>query len=147
MSTFHDLPDEYYYPGSKQRRTGRPAAEEKAPDPFEGVKPRVYIVKGREVDFFTVGQLALALNRKAVTMRKWEREGVIPKATFTAPNPTGDPRARRRLYSRAQAEGMVRIAAEEKIVGESARGVSSTLFSERVIALFRELAHNERTGQ
>lgn len=126
------------YPGSRQRKDA-PRPEIRAKDnPFEGMKPRTYTVKGVEVEFFTVGQLAAALGRKAVTIRKWEHDGIIPRATFQAPNPKKDDRARRRLYSRAQAEGIVQIAVEEGLM-ISATKVSRTRFTERVIDLFREL--------
>jgi hypothetical protein len=131
-----------YYPGSKQRKDEeRPAPEDFRPDPFENVKPRTYMVKGESVEFFTVGQLAGALGREAVTMRKWERTGILPRATFQAPNPKKDQRARRRLYSRAQAEGIVRIADEEGLLRPlwDRPQIRQTRFTERVTELFKEL--------
>jgi hypothetical protein len=95
-----------FYPGSKQRRSQpqHPAfTTEDVAGPFDGVKPRIYTVGGKDVEFFTLGQLATALGRSPVTLRKWERDGTLPKATFVAPNPKQDARAKRRLYTRAQA--------------------------------------------
>lgn len=131
-----------FYPGSKQRKDAARASVLVAPDvvgPFDGVKPRIYQVRGVETEFFTVGQVAAALSRKPGTFRKWEADGVVPKATFQAPNPKKDPRARRRLYTRAQAEGIVRIAREEGLINDSRRAIGATRFTERVVALFREL--------
>lgn len=128
-----------FYPGSKQRKGETRKlifTEDFSPFPFKG---RVYIVRGQETEFFTVGQLAKALGRQAVTIRKWELNGIIPRATFQAPNPKKDDRARRRLYSRAQAEGIVRIAIEEGIVGPGSTPISRTRFTERVTELFKEL--------
>lgn len=102
--------DTEFYPGSKQRR-GQPAvivAEGVTPgfdfahESFVGLAPRKYTVNGIEVEFFTLGQLAKALRRSPVTIRKWEADGTLPKATFVAPNPKKDARAKRRLYSRAR---------------------------------------------
>lgn len=144
MGRFDDLfdaglQDEAFYPGSKQRRqpSRQPAPEA---SPFDGVTPRRYDVAGKTVEFFGIGDLATALGRKPGTLRKWENTGVLPKATFQAPNPKQDKRARRRLYSRAQAEGIVRIWHEEGL-GDDAlpKRVSSTRFTERARALFAEL--------
>ena len=143
MSRFGDLLEPETYPGSKQRRDVGPPkvidSYEYYQVAFQGMTPRCYQVKGVEIEFFTVGQLAQALGRQAVTIRKWEADGVIPKATFLAPNPNKDARAKRRLYSRAQAEGIVRIAAEEGLLGDSRREIRKTRFTERVVLLFEEL--------
>jgi hypothetical protein len=148
VSRFDDLlgidPDAIpFYPGSKQRRdTRQTPADTRQPwqKAFDGLTPRTYQVRGQDTEFFTIGQLAFALERKPVTLRKWEADGVLPKATFLAPNPKKDHRAKRRLYSRAQAEGIVRIAAEEGLIDEARRVlVSQTHFTERVTDLFKEL--------
>lgn len=131
-----------FYPGSKQRKDQpRPQNLAAELDPFEGIKPRVYTVKGTEMEFFLIGDLAAALGREAGTVRKWETTGVIPRATFQAPNPNKDQRARRRLYSRAQAEGIVRIAREEDLFPFGWKQVGQTRFTERVIELFRGLSN------
>jgi hypothetical protein len=137
-------PEADYYPGSKQRpAVNASSAAHLAAEgigPFYGIKPRVYTVKGKDVEFFTIGQLAAELGRSPVTLRKWERDGVLPKATFVAPNPKQDSRAKRRLYSRAQAVCIVLIAMEEGLLKSEGRPlISATRFTERVTALFREL--------
>ena len=143
MSRFDDLfdvglQDTEFYPGSRERRQA-PREPKPEASPFDGVTPKVYTVGGTETEFFTIGQLAAALNRKPVTLRKWEQTGVIPKATFQAPNPKGLATARRRLYTRAQAEGIVRIAQEEGLFDNDPVRVGSTRFTKRVFALFREI--------
>lgn len=154
MSTLADTIDdqfaamgERYYPGSTRpivRHQNRPLHTKAAPSAADwDAKPRKYVVGGTETEFFTVGQLATALGRQPVTIRKWEREGVIPKATFQAPGKDGDPRGRRRLYSREQVEGMVRIAHEEGVLVSHQKPIKDTQFTPRVIALFERLAGNE----
>jgi hypothetical protein len=103
-------------------------------------KPRKYVVAGVSTEFFTVGNLASALGRQAVTIRKWEREGVIPKSTYQSPGRDDDPRGRRRLYTREQVEGIVKIAAEEGVLVSHQKPLSRTQFSSRVIDLFKRLA-------
>ena len=130
-----------YYPGSRKpivRHPNRKVEPPKDSDRWDA-KPKVLKVGGVDTEFFTVGQLGLALGgRKPVTIRKWERTGVIPKPTFR--KPSDDPRGQRRLYTRAQVEGMQKIAEEEGVLFAHARPITQTKFTERVIALFKELA-------
>jgi len=130
-----------YYPGSRTpiqppaRTLNTRVPDENAWD----ANPKILKVGGEDREFFTVGQLGAALGgRKPVTIRKWERTGVIPKPTFR--KPSDDPRGQRRLYTRAQIEGMIQIAKEEGVLVTHAKPLTSTRFTERVVALFKELA-------
>lgn len=135
-----------FYPGSSRpiirhpnRQTEeRPRRHQYAIDDSWDEKPRKYVVNGVETEFFTVGQLARALGREAVTIRKWEREGTIPVAIFQVPGKEGDTRGRRRLYTRAQVEGLVRIAHEEGVLHERRRSFAATEFKARVLELFKK---------
>lgn len=100
-----DLPD---YPGNTP-----PKNRGKAPAPpssdLNGAKGKVYRINGADVELFTIGELARALGKKPVTIRMWEREGWIPRATYRTPTPRGrqipDRQSKgRRLYSREQVE-------------------------------------------
>lgn len=133
-----------YYPGSKQkvrnyRRDPLPPLDDT--EKLDLGTPRIYSVHGREVEFFTLGVLAFALNRKPVTIRKWEADGVLPKPR--AVTPVSDPRGRRRLYTKGQILGLVKIAEEEGILLPSALGkwrdVTKTRFTERAVELFKTL--------
>jgi hypothetical protein len=75
-----------------------------------------------------------------VTIRKWEREGIIPKSTFQSPGRDDDVRGRRRLYTREQVEGIVRIAHEEGVLVSHQKPIKGTNFTARVIDLFKRLA-------
>lgn len=99
-----------------------------------------YVIGGKQVRLFTIGELSQVLNRKPVTIRKWERTGQIPKATFVKPGANQDPRGRRRLYSKAQVEALLRVATEEKILYNLNLQISRTRFRDKVFAAFRELA-------
>lgn len=136
-----------YYPGSTRpivRHPNRIQTERVrrglGADPDWDENPRVYTINGEDVEFFSVGQLARALGREPGTIRKWESQGVIPKATFQVPGRDGDPRGRRRLYSRKQVEGMVKIAEDEGLMdfGVPRKSFSTTQFKPRVLELFRE---------
>jgi hypothetical protein len=122
------------YPGSKQtlrsveRAKPKPPADEHAWDH----KPRMLMVGGAEHEFFTIGQLAQALNRKPVTIRSWESNGVIPKARYRDQH-------KRRLYSRRQVEGLCQIAADENCLDFDVRPDKITpAFTTKAIALFKE---------
>lgn len=139
LSAFEELTD--FYPGSRHPIVRHPNRNTEAPKDLDrwDAKPKVLQVGGEDKEFFTVGQLGMALGgRKPVTIRKWERTGVIPKPTFR--KPSDDPRGQRRLYTRDQVEGMRRIAEEEGILTTHAKPITQTRFTERVIALFRVLA-------
>lgn len=127
---------EGYFPGSRQPislpSSGR--------DVLDGLTGKVFTVRGAEVELFTIGQVAQALNRSAQTIRGWEKDGVIPAATFTKPGAGGDVRGRRRLYSRQQVEALVTAAEATKILHDTTRRIGSTSFTDRVFAAFKELA-------
>lgn len=136
---FDDL--DQFYPGSRTKRKDpakQPANQMVVILPELG-ESHIYRVGGEDREFFFIGQLARALNRSAVTLRRWEAQAIIPQPTYSAPSYVDDPRGRRRIYSREQVEGIVRIAAEEGLLDPLKR-VNSTNFSARVTELFRELA-------
>jgi hypothetical protein len=133
------------YPGSKRPLktfdTTFSPVPDTALDPLgEGKKMRVGT---RELEFYTIGDLARALNRKPVTIRKWESEGVIPKAVYILPSKIDDKRGVRRLYSREQVEGLMLVAREEGVFEPSANGkwksIEDTDFRQRAYDLFVKL--------
>jgi MerR HTH family regulatory protein len=135
-----------YYPGSSRpimRHANRHTEENRkhsyAVDPDWDSNPRKgFMINGVEKEFFTVGHLAQALGRRPGTIRNWEREGIIPKATFQVNSES--PNGRRRLYSREQVEGLVKLAQEEGILIRRQSPIGDTKFTARAIELFRILA-------
>lgn len=91
------------------------------------------------MEFFTIGQLGKALgNRSSNTLRAWEREGIIPRSPYVKPSATVN--GRRRMYSRAMVEGLVKIAREEGILfPDKGKRLSDTKFTVRAVELFNEL--------
>jgi hypothetical protein len=102
-------------------------------------KPFIFLVGGEEKEFFSIGQLGKALgNRSAVTLRKWEKDGILPKSPYM--KPSDDPRGRRRMYTRAMVEGLVKIAKEEGVwLPDKGRRLSETLFQQKALRLFQTL--------
>ncbi len=103
------------------------------------LKPMFFTVKGKKTEFFPIGALALALGgRKAGTIRAWEQEGIIPRPVFV--KPSKDPRGRRRMYTRAMVEGLVKIAKEEGVFWPRREvRLTETQFPQRALELFQSL--------
>ena len=134
---------EDHYPGTDREIGDRL----EPPAPPDWGKPKLFNIAGTTTEFYTVGQLAAALSRSPVTIRKWERLGILPIASFRTP---GQVRQKaRRLYSRAQLEIIVSIAADEGLLDgkidelgilHPRRGIAETKFTERVSAALKRLA-------
>ncbi|MFI0265668.1 MerR family transcriptional regulator [Streptomyces luteogriseus] len=142
---FSELAEEYF-PGSSQKIPRRQPSElalvrsaPKEPESWDA-NPRKYEINGQLYEFFTIGHLAAALGKATVTIRLWEQQGFIP-------NPDRSPSAhadkRHRIYSRAQIEGIVRIAGEEGILYAARPRIRNTRFADRVLDLFIELAKSD----
>lgn len=132
-----DLSDlESYYPGSRERRQTVPTLPASAVEPDLLGEPTILVLRGREVEFFTIGQVARALGRSAVTLRSWEAKGILPTTGYHTVS--RDPRGRRRLYTRPQAMGIIRIARELGVMGSSSRKPLDE-FGRRVHQLFLNL--------
>ena len=138
-SVTHDFLMEFY-PGSKMKPEARVPDPEPEPE-IEWPKGRILTIQGFEVECFTTGQLANLLGgRKAVTIRAWEAEGILPKSGYYVPGRDGDVRGRRRYYTRAQVEGVLDIARQEGVLYPSTRiSISRTAFTGRVTDLFLDL--------
>jgi len=125
------------YPGSKMKRAVRTPDPEPEPD-IIWPKGRILTIQGREVECFTTGQLAYLLGgRKAVTIRGWEAEGILPKSGYFVPGKGGDPRGKRRYYTRLQCEAVIDIARAEGVLYPSTRNsVKRTGFTHKVLERF-----------
>lgn len=131
-----------FYPGSSRKRKNyEDLPPEPTPEPEELVlgKPRTYLVNGQPVDFYYIGDVARALNRKPVTIRKMENHSQLPLSPYTAPGT--DERGKRRLYTKTQIEALRRIADEEGILYPTAGGkwkaIEETNFTKRATEAFR----------
>jgi len=87
---------------------------------LHSVKSHEYSVGGTVTNFYTIGALAQALNRKPVTIRSWESKGWLPPASFRTPPPKGEQvpgkaTKGRRLYSETQVVFLVEAAIEYQI--------------------------------
>ena len=135
---FGDLDGKRRFPGSRHEIPDTPPPPRR-PAPDIGAwdeHPLMYPVRGVETEFFTIGALARALGRSAATLREWEAHGVLPVARYR----TGarNPAKAKRLYTRAQVEGIVKLAYEEDLMKGDRRPIPKS-FTDKVLALFKSL--------
>lgn len=106
-----------HVPGSKQkRREDNPEAikrRQRALGESNGwdETPIIKTLKGEQVEVFTIGALADALEKKIVTIRLWEKKGYIPAAPYRLRSKSlnGQKVNGNRVYTRE----LVEIAIEE----------------------------------
>lgn len=134
LDQFADLGE--YYPGSRERRQTVPASRPLAVEEDLLGTGTVMVLRGQPVEFFTIGQLAAAINRKAVTLRAWEAGGILPTSGYHTPSK--DPRGRRRLYTKAQCLGIIRLAKDHDVMEAGSRRPLHE-FGRAVAELFTEL--------
>lgn len=103
--------------------------------PYWASRPRSFAHRPGE-EYFEIRILARALRRKSNTMRTWTTNRWLPEARFQAHG--------RRQYTRAQIEGLVRIADEEALLHDKRRNPASTHFPQRAKELFDRIAAEER---
>jgi hypothetical protein len=117
LELFKNIPD---FPGKRTPKNRQKRNTAIAEDRFNGAKSKKYIINGQEVHMFTIGQLAVALQKSPSTLRVWEFRGWLPKAKYRTPKPVKQqlpekPSKGRRLYSMEQVEFLVEAIDRFKI--------------------------------
>lgn len=143
LDRFRDLAD---FPGKRPPANRQPVA---APVESEGwdEKPTYYTYRGVQTEFFTIRHLAHALGRQPVTIRSWENKGKMPRTPYRSPTPERGSLPNkavkgRRLWTRAQIEGILKIAQEEGVILTGKP--PTTRFAHRVSELFQSLINQEK---
>ena len=101
-----------YIPGSKnKRRDIDPKVSRRKSGESNGwdSNPVIKTLGGVETEVFTIGALALALEKTIVTIRLWERKGYIPRAPYRLRSKTlkGEKTGGNRVYTRALIESSI----------------------------------------
>ena len=101
-----------YIPGSKKKRRDLdPKVSRRKSGESNGwdANPVVKTLGGVESEVFTIGALALALEKTIVTIRLWERKGYIPRAPYRLRSKTlkGEKTGGNRVYTRALIESSI----------------------------------------
>jgi hypothetical protein len=104
--------------------------------------PVFYMVNGNRQEFFTIGHLAKALGYSQQSIRAWEATGLLPKSGIRSPKarkPMAGGRSTKgkRLWTREQIDGILRIAQAEGVILN--RKPPTLAFAKKVRDMFREL--------
>ena len=105
-----DLDD--YYPNSKRKRRVKEEKINKKDSDWTINPIKKTLPNGRDMEFYTIGALAVALGRPLVTIRYWMKEGYLPAPSYRLgdkTDATGKEIKGRRLYSRAQIDVAVEL--------------------------------------
>ena len=103
---------------------------------------------------YTTGQLGKVINRSTQAIRKWERDGVLPRATHWSKGEDGDQHVmpdgtvvtqgrRKRLYTHSQVMGLLALATEAGMSKNRTASISGTNFVAGARKLWEECAEDE----
>jgi len=113
--------DDLDYPG-RRKPVNRGTAKTPAVDtPTWDDRPVRYMVNGEVREFFTISHLAAALGYSVQSIRAWEDKGALPRSPFRSPRtakPVAGGRSNKgkRLWTREQIEGIVRLARRHNVI-------------------------------
>jgi hypothetical protein len=134
------------YPGRRKPvNRGTPVSEPETA--VWDAKPVHYMVNGEKQEFFFISHLAKALDYSVQSIRAWEAQGLLARTPFRSPRPKGKPQAAgsqrgKRLWTREQIEGIIRIARKHKVIFPDRKGVKNPpteAFAAEVRAFFLTL--------
>ena len=111
-----------YIPGSKKkRREIDPKVSRRKVGESNGwdANPTIKTLGGKETEVFTIGALALALEKSIVSVRLWERKGYIPRAPYRLRSKTlkGQKTGGNRVYTRALIESAIEEFSKRGLLG------------------------------
>jgi len=113
--------DDLDYPG-RRKPVNRSAATKPAPGTeVWDARPVRYMVGGEVREFYTISHLAAALGYSVQSIRAWEDKGLLPRSPFRSPRtrkPVAGGRSDKgkRLWTREQVEGIVRLARRHRVI-------------------------------
>ena len=113
-----------YIPGSKKKRRDLdPKVSRRKSGESNGwdANPVIKTLGGIETEVFTIGALALALEKTIVTIRLWERKGYIPRAPYRLRSKTlkGEKTGGNRVYTRALIESSIEEFNRRGLIGSA----------------------------
>jgi hypothetical protein len=146
LRKFEDL--EQPYPG-RRKPVNREKPETASTDTeLWDAHPTFYVVAGEKREFFYIGALAKAIGYSVQAIRLWEGQGLMPNTPFRSPTTKGKPQAGgrshrgKRLWTREQIEGILRLAKKHRVILPGRSGVRNPptpAFARDVARLFNEL--------
>lgn len=115
------------YPGRR-----KPKNRDDKPAPVDinlwDSRPAKYLVNGEVQEFFLISHLSKALDYSQQSIRAWEAQGLLARTPFRSPRtakPVAGGRSNKgkRLWTREQVEGIIRIAKKHKVIFPDRKGV------------------------
>ena len=140
-STIEERFQDLDYPGRR-----KPVNRDKTAPPPEpalwDAKPVHYKIGGELQEFFTISHLAKALGYSVQSVRAWEAQSLLPRSQYRSPRTRKPVAAGRsdkgkRLWTREQIEGILRLAQKHKVIIN--REPPTPAFHDDVARLFQEL--------
>jgi len=110
---------EVYYPGSKRKRR-EPAPKVELDTSWEKDFFEKTLPNGRQLQFYTIGSLAKALNSTIPTLRQWMQRNKLPESPYRLPSKVdklGRETKGRRLYSKEMVEVTVELFSKAGLLG------------------------------
>jgi hypothetical protein len=102
----------------------------KVPDetPLWDAKPVYYLINGEKQEFFLISHLAKALDYSVQSIRAWEAQGLLARTPYRSPRtkrPVAGGRSDKgkRLWTREQILGIIRIAKKHKVIFPDRKGI------------------------
>jgi hypothetical protein len=145
LKAFEDLD----YPGRRKPVNRQPRKPIPEPPPFWDAKPVFYRVGGEKREFFLISHLAKALDYSVQSIRAWEAAGLMPRTPYRSPRTrrpvaAGRSNKGRRLWTREQVEGILRLAKKHQVILN--KKPPNAPFAREVAQLFHELV-SDNTSQ
>jgi hypothetical protein len=93
-------------------------------------KPVYYLINGERREFFLISHLAKALDYSVQSIRAWEAQGLLARTPYRSPRtarPVAGGRSNKgkRLWTREQVLGIVRIAKKHGVIFPDRKGVKN----------------------
>lgn len=123
------------FDGPRQRATPLEVSQEARPD-WSRRGRWLRRANGDRIEVHPIGSLAQALGKSSFTIRRWEREGILPPTPLVLAVAGGAPR---RLYSTQQIEAVTLVATQEGVAHRKPAELGLTNFTPRVRSVYEQL--------
>ena len=134
------------YPG-RRKPVNRDKKEEIEEPVAWDARPVYYLVNGEKQEFFLISHLAKALDYSVQSIRAWEAQGLLARTPYRSPRTKGMVAGGRsdkgkRLWTRQQVLGIIRIAKKHRVIFPDRKGVKhppTMAFAAEVGEFFKSL--------
>jgi hypothetical protein len=140
------------YPGRRKPVNRQPKKATPEDMPVWDAKPVYYLVGGEKREFFLISHLAKALEYSVQSIRAWEAAGLMPSTPYRSPKTrrpvaAGRSNKGKRLWTREQVEGILRLAKKHRVILPDRKGHKqppTPAFARDVAQLFHGLVGDRK---